>query len=43
MSDEIAFVITAWNFYDEIMEKIYKTRSSHKDLFIRYFPHIEVK
>jgi SAM-dependent methyltransferase len=36
------FVILAWNFYDEIREKIKRRRNVKDDLFLTYFPEIKV-
>ena len=43
--NKICFVPLAWNFYDEIKEKIRELRPKHlvKDVFIRYFPTFEVE
>ena len=40
----ICFIPLAWNFYDEIVEKIRQIRPAHthKDIFVRYFPKFEV-
>jgi 2-polyprenyl-3-methyl-5-hydroxy-6-metoxy-1,4-benzoquinol methylase len=40
--DDLLIVITAWNFYDEIKEKIKVLRPDKSDLFLRYFPVMEV-
>ena len=39
----ILFIPLAWNFYDEIRERIKQKRSNEWDLFCRYFPKVEVK
>lgn len=39
---KIAFVPLAWNFFDEICQKIKNKRTSTDDVFIRYFPSIKV-
>lgn len=36
--DRICFIPMAWNFYDEIVNKIKELRPNRKDIFIRYFP-----
>jgi SAM-dependent methyltransferase len=35
--DKVAFVILAWNFYDEIVSKIKAKRPNKQDIFINYF------
>ena len=40
--DSIVFVPLAWNFFDEIKQKVQKTRNNHKDVFLRYFPKIQI-
>lgn len=35
---KICFVPLAWNFYDEIKQRIKNVRKSSNDVFIRYFP-----
>lgn len=42
-SAKIAFVPLAWNFFEEISRKIKTKRDREEDLFIKYFPSIEVK
>jgi SAM-dependent methyltransferase len=39
---KIAFVPLAWNFFDEICQKIKNKRTCNNDVFIRYFPNIKV-
>jgi GTPase SAR1 family protein len=41
--DKIAFIPLAWNFYTEIKEKIKKKRNNNNDLFIRYFPNLNIE
>jgi hypothetical protein len=41
--DKIAFVPLAWNFYTEIKEKIKKKRNNSNDLFVRYFPNLNIE
>ena len=36
--DKICFIPLAWNFYDEIRERVKKVRDNRKDVFIKYFP-----
>jgi hypothetical protein len=40
------FVIGAWNFFDELKEKIKTARGTqlgNGDLFVRYLPELEIK
>jgi SAM-dependent methyltransferase len=41
----VCFIPLAWNFYDEIVNKIKEIRPAHthKDIFVRYFPKFEIK
>jgi SAM-dependent methyltransferase len=39
---EICFVPLAWNFFDEIVERIKKVRNYKGDVFIKYFPKITI-
>jgi 2-polyprenyl-3-methyl-5-hydroxy-6-metoxy-1,4-benzoquinol methylase len=39
---KIFFIPLAWNFFDEIKNKIQKFRKSNKDLFIKFHPHVEI-
>lgn len=39
---KILFVITAWNFRDEIVEKIKRLRPGFNDTFMVYFPTVEM-
>ena len=43
--EKLCFVPLAWNFYDEIKNKIREIRPKHlvQDVFIRYFPNFEVE
>jgi 2-polyprenyl-3-methyl-5-hydroxy-6-metoxy-1,4-benzoquinol methylase len=41
--DKILFMPLAWNFFPEIKSKIQAARSNPNDLFIRYFPEVEVQ
>ena len=41
--DKILFVPLAWNFYDEIRERILRERKNSNDRFLRYFPNIKVE
>ena len=40
--DKILFMPLAWNFFPEIKSKIQNARSNPNDLFIKYFPKVEV-
>ena len=40
--DKILFITLAWNFYDEIRERILKTRDNKNDKFVRYFPKVKL-
>lgn len=40
--DSIVFVPLAWNFFDEIHAKIKERRNNPLDVFIKYFPKVEV-
>lgn len=39
---KLVFVPLAWNFFEEIRQKIKLTRSISTDLFIKYFPEVKV-
>ena len=41
-SDRILFVPLAWNFFKEIKNKIKQVRDVDTDVFLRYFPEVEV-
>lgn len=41
-SDRILFVPLAWNFFKEIKNKIKQVRNVDTDVFLRYFPEVEV-
>ena len=40
--DTLCFVPLAWNFYDEIVNRIKTLRPGKKDVFVRYFPKFEI-
>jgi hypothetical protein len=40
--EKIAFVPLAWNFFAEIKSNIQKVRGNPDDIFIRYFPKIDI-
>ena len=42
-SDKILFIPLARNFYDEIQERILKTRDNKNDWFLRYFPEVKLE
>jgi hypothetical protein len=39
---KVVFIPLAWNFYKEIKTRIKDKRSNNNDLFIKYFPGLEV-
>lgn len=41
--DKILFMPLAWNFFPEIKAKIQSARNNPNDMFIRYFPEVEVQ
>lgn len=41
-NSKIAFVPLAWNFYDELREKIKLRRNNENDVFVKYFPKLEI-
>lgn len=41
--DKICFLPLAWNFYDEIKNRISEVRSLKNDVFIKYFPCVSVE
>jgi len=41
-SDKVLFVPLAWNFFDEIKQKIKNIRNNQNDKFCKYFPKVEV-
>lgn len=40
--DKIIFIPLAWNFFNEIKEKILSIRYNKEDKFLKYFPNVEV-
>ena len=40
--DKVVIVPLAWNFYDEIREKVKSARPKKDDVFVRYFPVLRV-
>jgi 2-polyprenyl-3-methyl-5-hydroxy-6-metoxy-1,4-benzoquinol methylase len=36
------FILTAWNFKDEIISKIKKMRTNHEDYYLVYYPKLEI-
>ena len=42
-NDKVLFIPLAWNFYDEIQERILKTRDNENDWFLRYFPEVKLE
>ena len=41
--DKILYVPLAWNFYNEIRERILKVRNNPNDLFLKYFPTLKIE
>ena len=41
--DKILFIPLAWNFFTEISQRIKQVRDEPQDLFLKYFPEVEVK
>ena len=41
--DKILFIPLAWNFYDEIRERIVNVRNNNNDEFLRYFPAVKIE
>jgi SAM-dependent methyltransferase len=41
--DKILFMPLAWNFFVEISQRIKTVRSEPQDLFLKYFPKVEIK
>ena len=39
--DDLAIIVLAWNFYDEIREKIKKLRPKNRDTLIKYVPNVQ--
>jgi hypothetical protein len=37
-NDRIVFIPLAWNFFNEIKERIKKVRDNDRDIYIKYFP-----
>lgn len=42
-NDRLTFIPLAWNFFKEIKTKIQKVRYCETDLFVKYFPKVEIK
>ena len=42
-NDKVLFIPLAWNFYEEIRERILKTRDNKNDWFLRYFPEVKLE
>jgi len=41
-SDQVLFIPLAWNFFSEIKSNILDKRTNSKDVFLRYFPQVEI-
>jgi hypothetical protein len=39
---KVVFVPLAWNFFNEIKTRIKNKRNNNGDLFIKYFPSLEI-
>lgn len=42
-TERIAFIPLAWNFFDEIQQRILSVRNVEHDVFVRYFPEVKVQ
>ena len=42
-TDKVLFVPLAWNFYNEIRERILIQRDNENDLFLKYFPNVKTE
>lgn len=40
--DKVLFLPLAWNFFSEISNKIKDKRNNKKDVFVKYFPKVEI-
>ena len=40
--DRVLFIPLAWNFFDEIRQRILAVRNNDQDEFLRYFPRVEL-
>jgi len=40
--DRVVFIPLAWNFFNEIRENIVNARKNEQDVFLRYFPTVEL-
>lgn len=40
--DRVVFIPLAWNFFNEIRERILSARKNDQDVFLRYFPKVEL-
>ena len=40
--DRVVFIPLAWNFFDEIRTRILDVRKNDQDVFLRYFPTVEI-
>ncbi len=43
ISDSICFIPLAWNFFNEIVKRIKNRRDDERDIYVTYFPKVEVK
>jgi 2-polyprenyl-3-methyl-5-hydroxy-6-metoxy-1,4-benzoquinol methylase len=42
-NEKIVYIPLAWNFYEEIKQKIKSKRNNINDLFVKYFPNIQIE
>jgi 2-polyprenyl-3-methyl-5-hydroxy-6-metoxy-1,4-benzoquinol methylase len=40
--DKVLFIPLAWNFFNEISNKIKQKRNNKNDVFVKYFPKVEI-
>jgi hypothetical protein len=43
VGQDICFVPLAWNFFDEIVNRLKAVRNNSGDVFVRYFPNIQIQ
>ena len=42
VDDKLCIIPLAWNFFDEILQRVIKERQNPRDLIVKYFPKLEV-
>jgi len=42
VNSKVAFIPLAWNFFDEIQNRIKQARINDNDIYVRYFPKVEL-